>query len=425
MQSEIRRNVRHNFTFNVLDGAFFGFALGIASFDSVIPFFINTLTDSTILIGLSSSIHTIGWQLPQLFTAHHVSRLRRYKPMTMLMTIQERWPFLGLALVALLIPVIGTELALIAALLLVTWQGLGGGFAATAWQSLIGKIMPSNRVGTFFGVQSAAANLFAAGGAVMAGRLLAAVGSNYGFAMCFLLAGIAMTISFGFVTMTREPENEPVEVEVEPLHFRQNLRVILEKDHNFRWFLAARLLFQLALMASYFLTIYGIRQFNMDEQTGGLMIGIFALSQTVANPILGWIGDQWSHRRVFALGALLASASAGIAIIAPSLGWLYVIFILAGFSRVCMWAIAMSLTLEFGKENERPLYIGLSNTLLAPFSLVLPLLGGWLVDNFGFEIMFLVALIGGLLAAYVTQFMMRDPRPKKHDPILQPTVVTA
>src|SRR5512138_1362438 len=100
LSPELQRNLRHNFIVNLLDGGFFGFAIGIASFVTVIPLFVNTLSSSTILIGLIPAIHAMGWQLPQLLTGHRVSRLARFKPMTLFMTVQERIPFLGLAVIA-------------------------------------------------------------------------------------------------------------------------------------------------------------------------------------------------------------------------------------------------------------------------------------------------------------------------------------
>src|SRR5262245_21916894 len=100
LQEELRANVRHNFTMNIMDGLFFGLALGLASTVTVLPLFLNTLTHSTILIGLIASLHTIGWQFPQLLTSGYVARLRRYKPMVIFMTIHERWPFYGLMVVA-------------------------------------------------------------------------------------------------------------------------------------------------------------------------------------------------------------------------------------------------------------------------------------------------------------------------------------
>lgn len=60
MNTELRKHFRYNFIINVLDGGFFGSALGFASFVTVLPLFVSTLTDSAILIGLASAIHSVG-----------------------------------------------------------------------------------------------------------------------------------------------------------------------------------------------------------------------------------------------------------------------------------------------------------------------------------------------------------------------------
>ena len=162
MKSRQLENLRFNFTVNVLDGGFFGAALGFASFITIIPLFVIKLTDSAVLIGLIPAIHAVGWQLPQLFTAPRVSRLRKYKRMALIMTLNERIPFLGLAIVAWFSPQLGIQWSLILTFVLLIWQGFGGGFTATAWQSLVAKIIPVNLYGRFFGVQSSAVNMMMA-----------------------------------------------------------------------------------------------------------------------------------------------------------------------------------------------------------------------------------------------------------------------
>src|SRR5690554_2567440 len=122
MSTEIRNAVRHNFIVNVLDGSFFGLALGFVSFVTILPLFVSTMTDSAILIGLIPAIRTMGWQLPQLLTASRVARLRRYKPMVLLMTIHERLPFVGLAVLAWFLPGLGRELGLLLTFALLIWQ---------------------------------------------------------------------------------------------------------------------------------------------------------------------------------------------------------------------------------------------------------------------------------------------------------------
>jgi hypothetical protein len=147
------RNLRFNFTIGMFDGAFFGLAIGFASFIAIIPLFVSHLTDSALLIGLVPAIHNVGWQFPQLLTAGWVARLRRYKPVVMWLTIHERLPFLGLAAVAWFLPALGARNALILTFLLLVWQGFGGGFTANPWTNMISKIMPSGLHGTFFGSQ--------------------------------------------------------------------------------------------------------------------------------------------------------------------------------------------------------------------------------------------------------------------------------
>src|SRR5574341_1963029 len=116
-----RKHLRYNVTVNLMDGGFFGMALGFASFGTILPLFVASMTDSATLIGLVPAIHAAGWMLPQLFTAKHTSRLRRYKRTVLSMTIHERIPFLGFAIVALLLPTIGINAGLILSFVLLTW----------------------------------------------------------------------------------------------------------------------------------------------------------------------------------------------------------------------------------------------------------------------------------------------------------------
>ncbi len=320
VQLELRKHLKHNLVVNLLDGGFFGFALGFASFVTVIPLFVSTMTNSAVLIGLIPAIHSMGWQLPQLLTADRVSRQKRYKPMMLLMTTQERIPFLGLALVAWFLPVIGERTALAITFTLLIWQGLGGGFTATAWQSMIGKIIPSERRGTFFGAQSAAANLMSSLGAVLAGLILENLASPLDFTLVFLLASAAMAVSWFFLGMTKEPPSRPVSTAATPRDFWKNLGVILKRDHNFRWFVVARMLSQLALMASAFYTVYAVRRHGMSEITVGIMTGVLLGAQIAVNPILGWIGDRGSHRLAMEIGIAASGAERAAGLVGPCSG---------------------------------------------------------------------------------------------------------
>jgi MFS family permease len=412
LHPEIRKHLRHNTIVNLLDGAFFGSALGFASFVTVLPLFVSSLTDSALLIGLIPAIHAMGWQLPQLFTANRLSQEKVYRPAVLKATIHERLPFIGLALLAWFSTSLDRRLALVLTFMLLIWQGLGGGFAANAWQSMIGKIIPSDRRGTFFGIQSAAANLLSSGSAIAAGLILARFVSPRNFSLVFLLAAASMGISFFFLSRTREPESLQPEPPVTPQMFWSNLGAILQRDGNFRWFLGSRMLSQLAVVAFSFYTVYVVRYHGLSEVEVGVMTGVLLGVQTLANPLVGWIGDRWSQRIALEIGVGAAALSAILAWWAPSPGWFYLVFVLAGVANAALWTTTLAMTLKFGQEAERPVYIGLSNTLVAPATILAPVLGGILADRFGYAAAFQASALGGLVTVAVLQFFVRDPQPQ-------------
>ena len=411
MNSYIQKNLKFNMTVNILDGAFFGLAIGFSSFVTVLPLFINTMTQSALLIGLIPAIHAAGWQFPQLFFSRHVSRQTRYKPMTLFLTIQERIPFLGLAVIAWFIPVLGIEAALALSFLMITWQSLGAGVTAVAWQSMIAKIIPSERRGAFFGFQSAAANLLASMSAILAGLILENLDTYLNFFLCFILCSLAMVISWIMLALTRERENPPENTNLISGSLWENSSRILKRDKNFRWYLVGRTLTQFAMMGLGFFTVYLVNTFAVSKAEAGLMTSVLLGTQIVANPIMGWLSDRWSNTMVMKIGIACAILSVLLAWLAQNHAWFYLIFFLIGIANVANWTIGIIMSLEFStNDTDRPTYIGLANTLVAPANILAPFLGGWIAQTSSYPTTFLVsALIGGL-TLLVFQLFVQDPR---------------
>ncbi|MBE0682804.1 MAG: MFS transporter [Anaerolineales bacterium] len=410
LEQNIRKNLKHNLTVNLWDGGLFGAALGFASFSTILPLFVASMTDSATLIGLVPAIHSAGWLFPQLFTAGHVSRLRQYKRTVLMMTIHERIPFLGFAIVALLLPFIGLNAGLLLTMFLLTWQGLGGGVTANAWTSMISKIMPPDSRGTFFGMQAGLANLFISISAIGAGYLLDYLASPLDFAACFFLASFFFTLSWFALALTREPEDTEKVIPERKTHFWVAAKKVLGKDRNFNWFLAARFLSQFATMGFSFYIIYALRRFDMTPVIAGYLTATLTISQTVANISMGWIGDRIGHRAMLILGAFAALLSAVLAWNAASISWFYPIFILTGLANVSIWTIGIAMTVDFGTEAERPMYIGLSQTLTAPATIIAPIIGGWIVDSAGFIPTFIISTMLSVVMIAILIFMVKDPR---------------
>ena len=420
-----RQHLRYNIKVGLADGGLFGLALGFASFGTILPLFVASMTDSATLIGLVPAIHSAGWLLPQLFTAKHTARLRRYKRTVLRNSIHERFPFLGFAIVALLLPTIGIPAGLLLTFVLLTWQGLGGGFTANPWTSMISKIIPPENRGTFFGTQAAVANLFISGAAVAAGYLLDFLDSPVDFALCFFIASVFFTVSWFALALTREPEDtEKVIDENQPPLWKGAGR-ILQRDLNFNWFLVSRFLSQFATMGFSFYIVYALRRFNADTVILGYITATLTITQTIANIGMGWLGDRIGHRAMLIVGAVAAMLSSLLAWFATSITWFFPIFILAGLTNVSIWTNGMTMATSFSGENERPFYIGLAQTFTAPATIIAPLLGGWIADSFGFVPTFSISTLVSVVMIAILWFIVKDPRKLQKTEIPAPAPVTA
>ena len=60
LEKKIREDLRYNVKVGLFDGGFFGLALGFASFGTILPLFVASMTDSATLIGLVPAIQCYG-----------------------------------------------------------------------------------------------------------------------------------------------------------------------------------------------------------------------------------------------------------------------------------------------------------------------------------------------------------------------------
>jgi MFS family permease len=106
---------------------------------------------------------------------------------------------------------------------------------------------------------------------------------------------------------------------------------------------------------------------------------------------------------------MAAIVSAGLAWLVTGTSWFYLIFALAGIANVALWTTPIAMTLQFGDESERPIYIGMANTLVAPATFIAPVLGGFLADQFSYQTTFVTSAIAGIVTLIVLHLVIQNP----------------
>jgi MFS family permease len=411
VEQQVQRNYRFNFFVNAVDGALFWCGSSFIASTTILPLYISRLTDSKLAIGILSMISAMGWLVPQLFTANWVQRLPRKKVLPVnLGLFFERLPVMLMAPAALFLATRAPTLALVVFLGLFAWHAFGAGVLAVAWQDMIGKIIPIERRGLFFGVTNFLGTATGVVGASMAAWMLDHYAFPTGYVLTFASSGVLIFVSWLFLAMAREPAQEVTAEPVSQLEFFRRLPDILRADPNFRRYLLSRVVIAFGGMASGFATVYAVQRWALSDGQAGTFTTAILLGQALANLVLGPLADRTGHKMVLEIGALLGAIAIGLAAVVTHANWFYVIFALLGVQTAGFLSSSLMIALEFGPRDLRPTYIGLNNTVSGIAGGLAPIFGGWLAEIAGYRGVFVVALGIGLVGAAMLHRWVREPR---------------
>ena len=410
VDSIVERNLPWNFSVNLIDISFITLAFSIISRETITPLLISNLTDSKIAIGLAPAIYSIAYYLPQLFAANHAERLKRKLPFVMLIGgLLERVPYLFAGLAILLFAESAPIVALLCLYLVIGLGAFGNGVATPAWFSMIGKVLPVNRRGIFFGVSEGLGTLMGIIGAIFVGRILDSMGYPLNFATLFLVAAIFMGISWIGLALNREPESPIVKEHIPFSHYFRRLPAILRDNRNYRRFLLSYCISRLSTMGVGFFIVYGNERFQLSGADVGLLTAILIGSQAAMQLLLGWLADKRGHKANLTISGFALALAAVLVIGASDLIGLIPAFILLGVGLASDHVSRLNIILEFAAPEDQPTFIGLTNTLLAPVVFLAPIFGGWLADT-GFETLFTLMIVCGLAGGILLFTWVKEPR---------------
>ncbi len=413
----VQRNLRWNFSVNLIDITFITLAFSLISRETIMPLLISNLTDSKIAIGLVPAIFSICFYLPQLFAANHAERLKRKLPFVMLIGgVLERVPYFFVAIAVGVFAISAPELTLLAVYLAIGLGAFGAGVATPAWFTMIGKVLPVNRRGIFFGISDGLGTLMGVFGAVLVGIVLDEVAYPHNFAALFLAAAVFMGISWVGLALNREPESPSVKQQISQRQYFRQLPAVLGGNANFRRFLFSYSISRLGLMGASFFIVFGNESFALSGAEVGLLTAVLLGSQAVMQLGLGWLGDRRGHKLNLTIFAFAVALAATLAALASDISGLLPAFALLGTALAADRISHLNIVLEFALPEDQPTFIGLTNTLLAPVVFLAPIIGGWVAD-IGFDQLFALMLICGVVGGALLHFWVLEPRDNPPQPL--------
>ncbi len=383
---------RRNFIAGLWHGAFVAFGVSLTQPTTVISAFVADLTGSTVWVGGLSTVLAVAGTLPQIFVARWIEP-RRYKMPYLMAAIYMR--VLSWGAIAWLVVTIGDEHPLVLAWVLVGMLAVfyaGGGLGSIPYTDIIGKIIPSDRRGAFFGGIGAIAGPLSLGAALLARRILAEVHYPMNYALLFGLASAGLAIaSIGFWVM-REPPAADEGRQVLP--WKMYWGQILAAGSCLKELVVVQLLTGFSLMAMPFYVVYARDDLHAPVDAVGWFLLAQVAGGVLSNLVWARLVDRAGSRRMLFFYALTALATPLSAIALGRFGWqaMVIVFILAGASLNGQGVGFISALLELAPTAKRATYAGVNAVLILPVAF-LPLAAGSLLQHWSYEELFLFTAV--------------------------------
>lgn len=411
---------RHNFIHFLNDSILFTLAMSIIGPTTVIPDFLRHLTDSEILIGLSGNLFTIGFTLPQLLIARYIVRYARKKWWFVGPNIPVRFVILLFAGVTVWLGKDQPGMVLVAFFLAYGITAFGDGLVGVPWADLAGTSLNARWRARLFGITTIVTSIAMLLLSPLIGIVLGKNGPGFpnNYAILFGVAGLLFVISIVPGMFFRElPGSKAVEKLPSMGEFLPELGRLLRNDTHFGAFILLRMLTNLFLMAAPFYIGYATVQLGLSSDVAVPWLLAMSTTGGLAGAfVYTWLGEH--NNLLYIRLAMASSVLLPIcALLSASPGQLfgpfplYFGFFISGLASASnLFGAYMNWLVDYAPVDQRPLYVGLSNTVSALISMVTPILGGLLAQRLGYRPLFGVSLLVAMVALFVSiRFLFKKP----------------
>lgn len=392
-------------------GFFLALTKSMLDLNTIFPALVTNLTDSKTLFGVLYAIMLGVPFIFNIFFGHFLNSRRHKKPFLLLGIYLRSTAFLGMAAFTYFFATDSPGMVLASLFFWVFMFSFSGGFAGLSYADIIGKLVPKGKRGNLYATKQFTSSLAILLGGIAVARIFSMDAmrfpNNYSLALAIGFGGLI--VASGAFWFIREPPS-PAESNRESFRdFLVKVPDVIRRDPAVLRFIIVENLASFSLMILPFYLVFAKDVFGIQES----YVGKYLLYQIVgaigSNIIWGVLSHKRDSKTVvracILLGGLIPIFALTVQPLGPDI--FARIFVLVGFVMSGRRVGFEPYLLDLAPEDQRTIYLGISGTL--NFSKVLlPVIGGVLIDSVGFQVTFILVTLSMLLAFY-----LMSKRPKR------------
>lgn len=143
----------------------------------------------------------------------------------------------------------------------------------------------------------------------------------------------------------------------------------------------------------------------------GWIVAIFLLGTAISTPLWSKFGERLGNKLAYELAATFFVVGSLLQGFAPNMPFLIIARAIAGLGNGGMVSLPYIIYAElYANPRKRMQVLGFVSASFSTATIIGPLLGGWMVDAFGWHWIFFINVPIGLLSAVLVQFFFKEKK---------------
>jgi len=374
--------------------------------NTVLPSLIAELIDSKIIFGL---LYSMILGVPRLFNiifSHYLSYVKYKKKILITGIYLRAFSFFGLALTTYYYGKSNPLMVVFFFFVLIFIFSISGGFASLSYNEIIAKLTTKGDREKIFAAKQFVASIMAFTGGLIVKYIFSpgklTFPSNYSILLIIGFAGLIIAaFSFWFI------DEEPSVVNNNKLRlstFLKKVPSILKSDPPFLKFVIIENMSSFSLMILPFYIVYAKDTFQLSSQYVGTFLIFQITGMILSNIFWGYIGNRSNAKNIVKICILIGGIIPILALIAGRIGpevYKY-LFFLIGFVVSGRKIGFTPYLLDITSHNKRTIYLGIRDSLNI-LIIILPLIGGLLINLLGYTLTFLLVSIIMIFTFFISK----------------------
>ncbi len=404
-----KKQLRKNLFLNSIHEYCWGFGIAFHNTYAVVPLFLYKLGAPNFVILSIAGLFSILLAVPQLFSALMGRNIRNQKAAVFAVHTLVQPPLFVLGFSFAIFTVTGPSAWIFYYICFILYA-LAIGFVLPIWANFVQLVTNRDSRGSFLGISF----MFNSFGGFIGGFLLKYILAgetpfprNFGYGF-FIVSGSLIVGTIVFLWYEVKPKKQASDDKSLSDFFKDTMAII-KTHNNFKRYIVARIFFTANFPAVSLYAVYMKEKFGFAVSEAGIFTILNVIAFGIGSYAVGQLGDKFGHKNALAVAFAGHLSALALALSVNSMTGVYAVFFLLGFAMGAFMPSSLNLVYDFAGNRDNKTYMALTETALAPFTVIMIIVAASLGELFGAQAVLLLA--GGSIAVGLLLLLLwvKDP----------------